>query len=105
MKRNAMIAVGVVGTLATAIARAPGQVGIVETDPMERVYYDEADEQGRLSGGVILLPRPDIQTLMPGPNAVWTTIVDHGTSSNRRDIVFVGGPTLRRSLNAFMPGI
>lgn len=68
---------------------------------MERVYYDEADEQGRLSGGVILLPRPDIQTLMPGPNAVWTTIVDHGPSSNRLDIVFVGDGYLESELDLY----
>ena len=101
MKCNATIAVGLVGTLAAAMAGASGQVGIVETDPMERVYYDEADEQGRLSGGVILLPRPDIQTLMPGPVAVWTTIVDHGPSSNRLDIVFVGDGYLESELDLY----
>ncbi len=101
MKRNAVIAVCLVGTLAPAMTGAPVVAGAVDSDLLERVYYDEPDAQGRLSGGVILLPRPDIQTLLAGPAAEWTTILDHGPSSNRLDIVFVCDGYLAQELDLY----
>ena len=101
MKPSAVIAVCLVGTLVPAMVGAPARTSNVDTDLLERVYYDAPDEQGRLSGGVILLPRPDLQTLLPGPLAEWTTIMDHGPSSNRLDIVFVGDGYLASELDLY----
>lgn len=101
MKPSAVIAVCLVGTLVPAMVGAPARTSNVDTDLLERVYYDAPDEQGRLSGGVILLPRPDLQTLLPGPPAEWTTIMDHGPSSNRLDIVFVGDGYLASELDLY----
>ena len=82
-------------------ALGPGEDRGVEADTLERVYYDQADAQGNLSGGVVMLPRPDLETLPLGPGAAWITILDNGPSSNRIDIVFVGDGYLASELGSY----
>ena len=101
MKTNAILAFGVGCAIAVAPAGAHGESRDVGPEGLERVYYDGVDEHGNLTGGMVLLPRPDLQALMPGPGAAWTTILDNGPSSNRLDIVFVGDGYLESELGLY----
>ncbi len=101
MTGNTMVVLGVVGTLASVPTGAHGQFPGARLDGLERVYYDGVDDHGNLTGGMVLLPRPDLETLMPGPGANWTTILDNGPSSNRLDIVFVGDGYLEAELGIY----
>ncbi len=59
-------------------------------EELETVYYDEADEQGRLTGGRTLELRPSAgRALAPAASSV-TTILENGPVSRRIDLVFVG---------------
>ncbi len=101
MKTNAILAFGVGCAIAVAPVGAGGESLDVGPEGLERVYYDGVDEHGNLTGGMVLLPRPDLQALMPGPGAAWTTILDNGPSSNRLDIVFVGDGYLESELGLY----
>ena len=56
----------------------------------ERVYYDEADADGRLTGGVVELASPANPKLFPATLAPVHTLAASGAPANRVDIVFVG---------------
>ena len=86
-------------TNAQAAARQADQAALPET---ERVYYDVPDEEGRLSGGFVVIPRPDIRNVEKSLTSTYTTILNNGPSSNRIDIVFVGPYDLSQSLG--VPG-
>ena len=85
-------------TNAQAAARQADQAALPET---ERVYYDVPDEEGRLSGGFVLLPRPDISNVEKSLTSTYTTILNNGPSSNRIDIVFVGDGYLAAELGTY----
>jgi hypothetical protein len=57
---------------------------------LEIVYYDGVDERGELTGGRTLELRPSRERAPAGPAASVTTLLDHGPSSRRIDLVFVG---------------
>jgi hypothetical protein len=82
----------IVGVAAVALLATPGVApGQAAGDaPMEKVYYDVPDEQGRLSGGFVTMPMTAPGGVAGGFDAPVTTILDNGPSANRIDLVFVG---------------
>ena len=87
--------------LGVVVGVAAAQTVEVEDAETERVYYDGADDQGRLTGGVTRLAIPDLSALGPGPIANWTTILDNGPPANRIDFVFVGDGYLEAELGVY----
>lgn len=58
--------------------------------PMERVYYDGLADDGTLTGGRLLLPRPTLAADQAPASREFVTIVDNGPPANRVDLVCVG---------------
>jgi hypothetical protein len=68
---------------------------------LETVYYDAADEQGRLTGGrtLELCASPDRALALPATS--YTTLLGQGPSSRRIDLVFVGDGYTAANLAAY----
>ena len=56
----------------------------------EWVYYDGADEAGRLSGGIVWLDTPERGIIIPPEASDVVTIIDNGDPRNRIDLTCVG---------------
>ena len=56
----------------------------------EWVYYDSADEAGRLSGGIVWLDTPERGIIIPPEASEVVTIIDNGDPANRIDLTCVG---------------
>ena len=99
---STIVALGIAGAFGGATTGTYGQ----ERDDlsragMERVYYDAPDEQGRLSGGLIYLPLPDLSGIPTAAGSAVTTILDNGPPANRVDLVFVGDGYLESELGSY----
>jgi hypothetical protein len=107
-------ALGFLGVMAAALLTGPGDAAAQAAGefsrrrprpagegPLEKVYYDAPDEQGRLSGGFTMMPVPVPGAAAGVLDAPVTTIMNNGPPANRIDLVFVGDGYLETELDTY----
>jgi hypothetical protein len=75
-----------------------GSLFTVGSAHAEWVYYDSADQAGRLAGGIVWLDTPERPYIAPPGLSDVVTIIDHGDPANRIDLACVGDGYLESEL-------
>jgi hypothetical protein len=99
------LSAGLLGAAAAALFAPPGAAPARAEggDPteMEKVLYDAPDAQGRLSGGMMMVPLEPPGSVAGAFDATVIPIVENGPPSNRIDLIFVGDGYVESELDTY----